>query len=314
MSQTTNSLKKFYNNYSGYFKEKFGERVQKIPVNAGFTCPNRDGTKGVGGCTFCNNDSFSIHSSSQNPLSLKSQISNSIYNYKKKFPELKKFIIYFQSYTNTYKPLKELQFLYEEALAYEGVIGLSLGTRPDCLEEDKVEYLTKLAQKYHITLEIGLESFNENTLLKINRGHTVKDFFDAIDRCKNRGILLCTHLILGFPWEKQADFDNTLNNISKLDLDFIKFHQLQVVKETAMAVEYLNKPFSTIDQHSYFTQLAQIISHLHPRTVVQRLFSDYSDSFLLSPGWGKSLSILTQEFNSYLDKNGLFQGKFYKQR
>lgn len=295
-----------YNSYSQYIKNKYQERVQKISVHAGFTCPNRDGSKGVGGCTFCNNESFSYNSLSTE--SLRSQILQGISFYKRRFPELKKFIVYFQSYSNTYKPLEDLRSLYLDALSVEGVIGLSIGTRPDCLDAEKISFLQELSLKYDITLEIGLESFNDETLTRVNRCHSVADFFQALHMAKNRNIKLCTHLILGFPWENHQHYQHSLEQIKLLKVDFIKFHQLQIVKNTALGTMYIKTPFPVITKQEYFNLLAKHIANLHPSTVIQRLFSDYGSDFLLSPSWEQSQSVLTQEFTKYLSDNGITQG------
>lgn len=297
------------NLYSSYIKNLYGQRVQKISVDAGFTCPNRDGSKGFGGCTFCNNDSFS---KGQRTDSIRVQVENGILLYRRKFPNLSKFIVYFQSYSNTYKDVKQLENIYLEALAIEGVIGLAIGTRPDCIDKEKVRLLQDLAQNYDITVEYGVESLNDETLKRVNRGHTVRDFEAALEMTSGRGVKLCTHLILGFPWETKLDLEKTCLMIQKYPLDFIKIHQLQIIKGTIMGTEYEKNPFRPIGKEEYFEMLLRIVAHLPPHVVIQRLFSDYKKEFLLSEAWPQSLSQLTSEFIQRLRDQDCFQGKYFR--
>ncbi|MCM2348809.1 MAG: TIGR01212 family radical SAM protein [Bacteriovoracaceae bacterium] len=294
------------NLYSRYIKTTYGQRVQKIPIDGGFTCPNRDGSKGYGGCTFCNNDSFSMGVKEH---SIKTQVYNGIELYRRRFPDLQKFIVYFQSYSNTYKDVKELERIYLEALSIEGVIGIAIGTRPDCIDKEKIALLQNLAQHYEVTVEYGVESLSDETLRRVNRGHSVKDFESALDMTYGRGIKLCTHLILGFPWETEDDLKKTCHRIKKYPLDFIKIHQLQVIKGTIMGAEFEKNPFKVIGKEEYFKMLMEIISHLDPKIVIQRLFSDYHRDYLISGPWPQSLSQLTSEFISYLQSSRSFQGK-----
>lgn len=293
------------NLYSRYLKDRFGERVQKISVDAGFTCPNRDGTKGFGGCTFCNNDSFS---SGNKLLSVKEQVNSGIEKYKKRFPELSQFIVYFQSYSNTYKNIHELEKIYSDALSCPGVIGISIGTRPDCIDEDKIKLISDIAQDYEVCVEYGIESFNEKTLVRINRGHTIEDFERAIDMSYGKNIKLCTHLILGFPWEGEEEFRVTLSKIRKYPIDFIKIHQLQVVKGTVMAQEFKKNPFYLPTKDEYFEMLKQLICHLPANIVIQRLFSQYPPEYLVSEPWKENLGQLNSEFISFLQREFCYQG------
>ena len=297
------------NLYNRYMLKTYGERVQKISVDGGFTCPNRDGSKGVGGCTFCNNDSYAtVHKMPD----IKDQIEAGKNFYQKKFPGLNKFIIYFQSYSNTYKTLVELEKIYTDALKIEGVIGLAIGTRPDCIDEDKINFLEELAKNYDITIEYGVESLIDTTLVKINRGHTVRDFEVAMNMTCGRGIKMCTHLILGFPWETEEDLDFTAKTIATYPLDFIKIHQLQVVKDTMMGNDYKKNPFPVVTKEEYFRMLAKVVTHLPPTIVVQRMFSQYQADFLLSPRWTEPLSQLNSEFIHYMEKRELSQGMYFE--
>lgn len=297
------------NLYNRYMLKTYGERVQKISVDGGFTCPNRDGSRGVGGCTFCNNDSYGTTNKMPD---VKDQIIAGKTFYQKKFPGVNKFIIYFQSYSNTYKPLIELEKMYMEALKTEGVIGLAIGTRPDCVDKEKINFLEQLAKSYDITIEYGVESLIESTLVKINRGHTIREFEQALSMTYNRGIKMCTHLILGFPWETEADIDYTAKTMATYPLDFIKIHQLQVVKDTIMGNDYKKEPFHVTTKEEYFSMLAKVITHLSPDLVVQRMFSQYQKEYLLSTPWKETLSQLNSEFINYMEKRELFQGMHYQ--
>jgi radical SAM protein (TIGR01212 family) len=297
------------NLYNRYMLKTYGERVQKISVDGDFTCPNRDGSKGVGGCTFCNNDSYGTVNKMP---AVKDQIEAGKAFYQKKFPGLNKYIIYFQSYSNTYKPLIELEKLYLEALNTEGVIGLAIGTRPDCIDKEKINFLEQLAKSYDITIEYGIESLIESTLVKINRGHTIREFEQAMSMTYGRGIKMCTHLILGFPWETEADLDFTAKTMATYPLDFIKIHQLQVVKDTIMGNDYKKDPFHVVNKEEYFHMLAKVITHLSPDLVVQRMFSQYQKEYLLSTPWKETLSQLNTEFIKYLEQRELSQGMYYK--
>jgi radical SAM protein (TIGR01212 family) len=297
------------NLYNRYMLKTYGERVQKIAVDGGFTCPNRDGSRGVGGCTFCNNDSYGTKNKMPE---VSDQINAGKEFYLKKFPGLNKFIVYFQSYSNTYKPLAELEKMYMDALKIEGVIGLAIGTRPDCIDKEKISFLEQLAKSYDITIEYGVESLIDSTLVRINRGHTVREFKEAISMTYGRGIKMCTHLILGFPWETDEDLDFTARTMATYPLDFIKIHQLQVVTDTIMGNEYKKSPFPVVNKEEYFRMLAKIVTHLSPEMVVQRMFSQYQKEYLLSPPWTETLSQLNSEFINYLDKRELFQGMHFQ--
>lgn len=294
------------NLYSRYIRNLYGQRVQKIPVDGGFTCPNRDGTKGFGGCTFCNNDSFS---SGDRKFTIQEQVAKGMLHYQRRFPTLNKFIVYFQSYSNTYMDVKLLEKMYLEALSIDGVIGLAIGTRPDCIDKEKVKLLQDLSLNYDVTVEYGVESLSEETLRRVNRGHTVKDFETALEMTAGRGIKLCTHLILGFPWETQADLEKTCLQIKNYPLDYIKIHQLQVIKNTVMGADYLKNPFKVIEKEEYFEMLLEVICHLPARVVIQRLFSDYSKDYLISDPWSQNQAQLTSDFIQFLDRRNCFQGK-----
>lgn len=297
-----------YYSYSEFIKKKHGERVQKISIDAGFTCPNRDGKKGIGGCAFCNNDSFSP---GNRRLSITDQINNGIAFYQKRRPALKKFTVYFQSYTNTYADLNALRSIYNEALQVPGVIGLSIGTRADCLDEEKFNYFEELARKFEITLEIGIETCHDQTLKAINRGHDLQTFLDCIQMGKNRGIYLGTHLILGLPGETPEMMLKSIQKVGALPIQFLKFHQLHIVKNTLLGSEYQKAPFPLISKEDYFNLMGHGLTYLSPHIAIQRFFGDAPHETLLSELWPGHLSLWTQEFEKYLLEKNLWQGKHF---
>ncbi len=294
-----------YNSYARYIKKTFGQRVQKISIDAGFTCPNRDGSAGVGGCTFCNNDSFSHFNNSTN---LNTQIADSITHYQKFKPELDKFFVYFQSYSNTYAPLKELEKLYLEALEHPNVIGLCIGTRADCIDKEKISFLEELAKTYDITIEYGLESTSDETLKKINRGHDLQCFKRALDMTHGRDIKICSHLILGFPWEDEKQMIESADFMSGLPIDFLKLHQLHIVKQTKMGNDYIKKPFKLLNQDEYFHILKEFLIRLRGDIVLQRFFGNAPKELMLSPHWEESISELNNRLIKEMTNEGLSQG------
>lgn len=295
------------NLYSKYIKNKFGERVQKISINTGLSCPNRDGTKGFGGCTFCNNDSFSANNQHS---SIREQIERAKLFYKTRY-NTKRFIVYFQSYSNTYAPLESLRNFYEIALADEDVIGLAIATRPDCVELDVLHYLSQLSKYYEIIIEYGLESFHDETLDKVNRKHSVQDFFETYALTKEFDLNVCVHLMLGFPWETEIHFNKTCQILKQQKFDFIKIHQLQIVKNTVMAYEYLKEPYSLWSIENYMDHLERLLPYLSPHTIIQRLFSQYSKDFLISPATEMKIGELQSRLLNRIREKKIYQGMLH---
>ncbi|MBN1108702.1 MAG: TIGR01212 family radical SAM protein, partial [Bacteroidales bacterium] len=226
-----------FNAYSGYFRKLFGSRVQKVSVDAGFTCPNRDGTKGRGGCTYCNNDAF-------NPSycipekSVRQQIEEGISFHRRRYREAESYLVYFQAYTNTYAPLSRLREIYSEALEVPGIKGLVIGTRPDCIDDEKLEYIKELSSDHYVAVEYGVESCYDKTLKRINRCHTYNDAVEAIEASARKGIHTGAHFIFGLPGETREEMMAEADIISGLPLTTVKFHQLQIIRGTAMEREY----------------------------------------------------------------------------
>lgn len=297
-----------YNHYNRYLKKKFGERVQKITVLGGFTCPNRDGKLGTGGCTYCNNETFAAPSHLDDK-SITYQIDHGIRTSKRRYKKVNKYIIYFQSYSNTYAPLPRLKELYGEALSHPEVIGLSIGTRPDCVTEETLDYLESLQKDYDITMEYGLESVSDETLKRIKRGHDFDCFKSTALRTGKRNIPICAHIIFGFPWETIDSVIEAAKEINKLPISFLKIHQLHVVKGTEMGREYSNSPFKTLDKKEYMEWLRIFLEHLNPYTIIQRIYGEAPDELLLSPHGNIQLAEFTKEFVAYMDQCDSYQGK-----
>jgi uncharacterized protein len=298
-----------YNAYSRFLKERFGCRVYKVSVDGGFSCPNRDGTVAAGGCTYCNNDSFRPKSAeSLKPIS--QQVSEGIAFLRKRY-RAEKFIAYFQPFTNTHAPLERLIPLYEEALHHPDVIGLSLGTRPDCVDEQKLLWLEKLAQTCFVTLEYGLQSVYDTTLARINRGHNFQCWVAAMNRTRNRGLWLGTHLILGFPWESKEEMLRAADILSNTGLNFLKLHHLHVVRNTLMGNEYSSQPFPLLGLEEYADLAVDFLERLNPAIFIERLFGTAPDDLLIGPVWGKSKGEIQHTIEQRLAIRNTYQGSQY---
>ncbi len=302
-----------YNSYPEYFKQIFGHRVQKLTIDAGFTCPNRDGTVAYGGCTYCNNDAFNPSYNSP-AKSITQQLKEGVEFHQVRYRTAKLYLAYFQAYSNTYKPLHELRKMYEEALNFPNVIGLVIGTRPDCIDEEKLEYLARLAEKYYIIIEYGVESVYNSTLEKINRGHSFEKSVWALELTKKYGIKTGAHFIIGFPFETDEMILDSIKIISQLPLNTIKFHQLQIVKNTAMARMYKENPhfFKIFTLDEYLNFMCAIVERLNPHFVIERIAGEVPPWFLLSPGWGMlRMHDIVKKFEDKLEEKDTWQGKLY---
>ena len=298
-----------YNAYGAYLKERFGCRVYKVIVDAGFTCPNRDGTVATGGCTYCDNNSFRPESV-QRLKPIAEQVAVGIQYLRGRY-RARKFIVYFQPFTNTHAPLEYLTPLYEEALDHQDVVGLSIGTRPDCVDDDKLAWFEKLARARFVTIEYGLESIYDETLRRINRGHDYRCWLDAVERTRGRGIMLCTHLILGFPWESRNQMLAMADAVSDLGIDFVKLHHLHVVRHTALAREYQRTPFPLLEYQEYVDLVVSFMERLNPSIKIERLFGLAPEEDLLAPRWGKTKAQIQYGIEQALSARNTFQGRLY---
>jgi radical SAM protein (TIGR01212 family) len=278
-------LKPYYD-FSDFLKKTFPFKVQKISVDAGFTCPNRDGSKGYGGCTYCNNRSF-VPACSETAKSISAQLDEGTRFFAYKYPTMK-YLAYFQSYTNTYADLETLCRKYGEALTFPGVAGLIIGTRPDCIPRDLLDYLAALARKTFVLIEYGVESVSDDTLQRINRGHDYRTSVETIRNTHARGIYTGAHLILGLPGESRQQMLQHADVISELPLTSLKLHQLQIVRHTAMGNEYMAHPerFHLFTPEEYAELIVDFMERLNPAIAVERFIAQSPKALLIAPDWG----------------------------
>ena len=285
--------------FTDYLREKFPSfKVQKISVDAGFTCPNRDGTKGHGGCTYCNNRTFNPGYCGSSK-SITEQLREGIQFFSRKYPEMK-YVSYFQAYTNTYDKLELLIKKYEEALETEGVVGIIIGTRPDCVSEELLNYLEELGRRTFVMVEYGIESTSNDTLRRINRGHTYEEAEDAVRHTAERGIPVGSHIILGLPGETREQILRHADNISGLPLTSVKLHQLQIIRGTAMGDEYKAFPerFRVYTANEYIDLVIEFISRLRKDIYIDRFVSQSPKELLIAPDWG----LKNHEFRAKLEQ------------
>jgi len=311
-----------WNDYSSYIRKTFGERVQKISVDAGFTCPNRDGKISSEGCVYCTNKSFSpFYCNSGDPIAV--QLQKGIDFFSPKY-SAQKYLAYFQTYTNTYVPsrvgtdsLNILRKKFDEALSVEGVIGMVVSTRPDCVDDEILSLLADYASKAYVEIEYGLESTKNSTLEQINRGHTYEQAIEAIRRTNELGIMCGLHLIIGLPYENEDDFYLHAERISELPISTLKLHQMQVLKGTQLEKIYAenNDVIVNLSLDNYVRIVANFLDILNPKIIVERLTSESPRDLLLYPDWGgrKNFEVV-HIVDSYMKKNGMFQGRNYTER
>lgn len=302
-----------YNSYIGYFKKIYGERLQKVVVDAGFTCPNRDGSKSVGGCTYCDNAAFHPNYSTSG-IPIHTQIDEGITFHKVRYRNATRFLAYFQPYSNTYAPLGRLKELYEEALSHPQVAGIVIGTRPDCVDEQKLDYIAELAQKHIVIVEYGIESCYDKTLARINRGHTYEEAVRAVRMTAERGLMQGAHFIFGLPGESIEEMIAMTDLINELPLHSVKFHQLQIVKGTEMEHEFAEKPedFVTFTLDEYLNFMCSVLERLRPDLYIERIAGEVPPRFVNSTPWGLIRNVeLIRLLDQRLATRDTFQGKLY---
>lgn len=304
---------KRYNDFPTYFRNKFSERVQKVSVDAGFTCPNRDGSKGRGGCTYCNNKTFKpTYCNLEN--SVTSQLDQGIRFFAKKYHSMK-FLAYFQAYTNTYAPSEDLKRLYEEALKHPKVVGLVISTRPDSVDGELLDYVARLSEKVYVMLEFGLESHLDTTLERINRGHTFAESVRALEEASRRGINTCAHLILGLPGETRADWLEQARVISRLPVKNVKLHQMQIHRGTILESQYNKNPdqFTLYSAEEYVELVVDYLELLNPRIIVERFISQAPPEMLLAPKWGLKNFEFVARVEKRLFERNTWQGRLFSE-
>ena len=300
----------YYNDYGTWIRQQFPFRVQKISIDAGFTCPNRDGRISTGGCIYCDNRTFNP-SYCQRRLPVSAQLEEGKRFFAHKYPDMK-YLAYFQAFTNTYAPLSQLRALYEEALQVDDIVGIVIGTRPDCVSDELLDYLAELSQRTFVLVEYGLESTNNDTLLRINRGHTFQQSIEALERTKQRGLLTGAHIILGLPGEDAAESLRQAPILSALPIDILKIHQMQIIRGTRLAEEYAQKPFHIYSVEEYIELIAAYIQRLRPDMVLERFVSQSPKELLIAPHWGLKNYEFTNLLVNYLKANNIRQGQFLR--
>ena len=298
------------NSYGGYLRRRFGFRVSKVNVDAGFTCPNRDGSKGSGGCIYCNNVSFSPRGT-QPAVPLEEQMAAGMAYHRVRLGS-EKFIVYFQKYTNTYGSVELLSDLYRRALRHPDVIGISVGTRPDSLSDEALDLLTEIARTKYVCLELGLQSMDDAILSRINRGHTLDDFIGTVRRAAGRNLDICAHLIYGFPGESPAEFLKTAALMAALPIDSLKLHQLHAVEGTELAAMYRRREFVPLTLAQYITTVADFLELLPPRIAIQRLYGSAPLEICVAPQWGLKNNQMWYAIVNELTRRGSWQGSALK--
>ncbi len=304
-----------YNDYGSFLQQHFAGKVQKISINGGFTCPNRDGTVGLGGCSFCNNQTFNPDYC-RRELSVTQQLQEGIRFFGRKYPTMR-YLAYFQAYTSTYDELPSLIARYEEALSVDGVVGIIIGTRPDCMPQALLDYLTELAKRTFVTVEYGVESTLDSTLQRINRGHNYATAIDAIERTAAANIITGAHLILGLPGETHDDMLQHATRLSQLPVHTIKLHQLQLIRGTVMGKEYEEHPehFDIPDIDTYIDRAIDFAELLRPDIVIERFVSQSPAELLIAPHWGLKNHEFTARLLRRMRERDTWQGcKWHKNK
>ena len=301
----------YFNDFGGYMRRNFDFKVQKISIDGGFTCPNRDGTKGTGGCTYCNNRTFNPAYCHRN-RSVTEQMNEGIAFFAHKYPKMR-YLAYFQAYTNTYDSLEVLRTRYEEALKVDGCVGLVIGTRPDCMPEELLDYLQELARRAYVMVEYGVESTDDATLRRINRGHDYATAVDTIRRTAARGLPVGVHIILGLPGEERVSLIRQARQLSELPITTLKLHQLQLIRGTRMAEEFDESPedFHLFELDEYIEVVVDYLENLRPDIVVERFASQSPKELLIAPDWGLKNYELVEKIKRRMRERDTWQGKNY---
>ncbi|DAA96369.1 TPA: TIGR01212 family radical SAM protein [Candidatus Gastranaerophilales bacterium HUM_9] len=296
-----NGTDKRYNQFSAYLKNKYGAKVYKITIDAGFSCPNRDGHISTGGCIFCD-EGGSFSQAHSNRLSVEEQVIVGAQTLATRF-KAQKFMSYFQAYSNTYKPVNELEKIYSSSLKHKDVVGLSIGTRPDCIDEDKLKLISSYKDDYYTWIEYGLQTIHDKTLKKINRGHDFDTFLRAYEKTKEYGINVCVHVIFGM-WETHDEMMQTAQKLAELDVDGVKIHMLVALEGTKLANMYKNNEIDFMSEEDYINTVCDFLEYLPQSTTIHRLAGNGLKKELIAPRWiGKKLDCLNKIDREFLRRN-----------
>jgi radical SAM protein (TIGR01212 family) len=293
-----------------FLRQKFGQRVQKVSLDAGFTCPNVDGTVALGGCTFCDNRSFSPSRRIPRLSDIRGQLEDGIRRLKWRY-DVEKFIAYFQPATNTYAPVERLRPLYEQALAHESIVGLAIGTRPDCVPDDVLDLLDELAGRTWLSVEYGMQTMHDRSLQWMNRGHGHAATIDALERSRGRGFEICVHIMLGLPGETPEEMRATAREVARLPIDAVKIHNLYAVKRTPLAEQVERGEVSLLGRDAYIAVLVDFLELLPPTMVVERVSGDAPPDYFVGPTWCLDKPGVLRALNEELERRDTWQGKHY---
>ena len=296
-----------YKHLNTYLKEKFGERTLKICIDGGFTCPNRDGKCGIGGCIFCSERGSGEHIC--NLLTISEQVKKNLSSYRGE--RANKFIAYFQNFTNTYDTLENLKAKYDSALIDNRIVGISIATRPDCINPEIVKLLKSYTDKYYVSVELGLQTSNDDTAKSINRGYLSKDFTKALEMLKNNNIDVITHIMIGLPNETFDDLKETVKFINKHNIQGLKIHSTYVVKNTKLEELYKNGTYIPVSLEYYLNSLTYVITHISPNIIIHRISGDAPKDLLVTPSWNLHKKWILNGFEKILKENNLWQGMYY---
>jgi len=295
------------NSYGSYLRRRFGCRVSKINVDGGFTCPNRDGSRGTGGCIYCDNSSFSPKET-QSLIPIEEQMAAGMAYHRQRLGS-EKFLVYFQKFTNTYAPVARLSELYRRALDHPDVLGISVGTRPDSISDQAIDLLSELARERYVCVELGLQSIDDAILTRINRGHTLAEYLQTVERLAGRGIDICTHLIYGFPGETRAGFLKGARLIAELPVNSLKIHQLHAVEGTRLAQQYRDGSYRPITLNEYLQTACDFLEELPARVSIQRLYGSAPLAIRVAPNWDLKNNQMWYAVVNELKRRGSWQGR-----
>ena len=301
---------KRYRTFSSYLKNRFGCRVHKISIDAGFTCPTRDGTKGTAGCIYCSNRSFSFNTE-PGRLPVAEQLKSGMDYMRKRF-RAEKFIAYFQAFSSTYAPVHELKAIYDNIKKFPEIVGLFIGTRPDCVPDPVLDLIASYREHYLTWIEYGLQSSSEATLERINRGHGVAEFTDALTRTHAREIEVCAHVILGLPRETREDMLATADYLGRVGVDGVKLHALHVLKNTPLAAEYKSRPFPLLSLEEYAILACDFLERIPPETILLRLAAQAPQAHLVGPEWCGSKHQAPAALEAELERRESYQGRLFR--
>jgi len=301
-----------YNDYNTYLKNKYGCKIYRIGLDAGFTCPNRDGTKGTLGCIYCD-DSGSRSPYAKAGSAINDQLDKRI-KYLKEKKQAEKFIAYFQAFTNTYAPLDKLKSIYDTVLPFKEIVGISIGTRPDAVDKDKLALIASYKERYEVWIEYGLQSSIDSTLKLLNRGHTLNDFIETSKLTKEAGILQCAHIIIGLPGESRTDIIKTAEILNELNVDGVKIHPLHVLRKSALEKMYNNKEIKILDEAEYAELVCDFLENLSGGIIIQRLTGQGTSESHIAPSWATDKTRTLKMIDKIFEKRGSFQGSKKEKR